>query len=114
MYSFMLNNSNKFGLFWKYSNWRKFREKLGLFQFQIFNSIKYKNFKKALFQQKSLLLSSEIYWLSIKYITQLRLDRKIPGVDKFIVRSSFERLKLYIQIKKNFSFGNVFQVKKFI
>lgn len=108
----MLKINRKFGFSWTDFNWRNFRERLCLLQFQIFESIKYKHFKKALSQQKVLLTSSEIYYLSIKYITQIRLDRKIPGVDKFIVRSSYIRLKLYLQIKKSIHFWKCISSQK--
>lgn len=90
----------KFGFSWKNILWRKFREKLYLLQTQIFTFIKDKNFKKALFKQKCLLLSSEIYYLSIRQITQLRLDRKIPGVDEQLIKLSSERLHVFRVIKE--------------
>ena len=41
-------SSIKFEFSWKTLPWDQFREKLCLIQTQIFNLIKYKNFKKAL------------------------------------------------------------------
>jgi hypothetical protein len=84
----------KFEFSWDSFPWRQFREKVCLIQTQIFNFIKYKNFKKALWKQKLLLFSLEVYSLAIKEITQLRLDRKIPGVDNYIIRSADERISL--------------------
>jgi hypothetical protein len=100
----MLRTKRKFGVSWKGLNWRKIRERVCLLQFQIFNCIKYRNFKKALFQQKVLLLSSEVYYFSVRYITQLRLDRRIPGIDKFLIRRPYDRFKLYLEIKKKLHF----------
>lgn len=100
----MLRTNRKFGVSWKNLNWRKIREKVCLLHFQIFNCIKYKNFKKALFQQKVLLLSSEVYYFSVRYITQLRLDRRIPGIDTCVIRRPYERFKLYLEIKKKLNF----------
>jgi hypothetical protein len=85
---------------WKDLPWRKFRENLFLIQQKIFNYIKYKNFKKALLNQHSLLVNYQVYYLAIRKITQLRLDRKIPGIDKKLMKSSFERRKLVIILKK--------------
>lgn len=90
----------KFEVSWKTLPWDQFREKLCLIQTQIFNLIKYKNFKKALLKQKLLLFSLEVYSLAIKEVTQLRLDRKIPGIDGYIIRSSYQRIGLLGLIEK--------------
>ena len=88
----MINRMIEFS--WKALPWRKFREKIYLLQAQIFNLIKNKNFKKALLQQHFLLCASEIYYVSVKYITQLRLDRKIPGVDNKLIKYAYQRKNL--------------------
>lgn len=85
---------------WKYLPWRKFRENLFLTQQKIFKCIKYKNFKKALLTQSVLLSNYQLYYLAIRKITQLRLDRKIPGIDKKLITSSFARKELIISLKK--------------
>jgi hypothetical protein len=85
---------------WKDLPWRDFRENLFLIQQKIFSYIKYKNFKKALLNQHILLVNYQLYYLAIRKITQLRLDRKIPGIDKKLIKSSFERKKLVIILKK--------------
>lgn len=84
----------KFEFLWRSFPWKQFREKLYLIQNQIFNFIKYRNFKKALGKQTLLLFSLEVYSLAIKEITQLRLDRKIPGADHQLIRSDYKRLEL--------------------
>lgn len=97
---------------WKNLPWRKFREKLYLIQTQIFNLIKNKSFKKALLQQQFLLLSSEFYYLAIKQITQLRLDRKIPGIDNQLIKCSIERNQLFSKIKNKLESWNSTQVRQ--
>jgi RNA-directed DNA polymerase len=86
---------------WKNLPWKKFRENLFLVQHKIFNCIKYKNFKKALLIQHNLLGNYQLYYLAIRKITQLRLDRKIPGIDKKLIKYSFERKKLITTLKRN-------------
>jgi hypothetical protein len=105
-------SSIKFEFSWKTLPWDQFREKLCLIQTQIFNLIKYKNFKKALVKQKLLLFSSEIYSLAIKEITQLRLDRKIPGIDKYIINSSYHRIKLLFLIEKKLNIWDSKRTRK--
>lgn len=112
IYLVILMINKKFGFSWKHFSWSKFREKLCILQAQIFDFIKYKNFKKAIFQQSFLLRSSEIYYLAIRYITQLRLDRKIPGIDKNLIRSVYQRLQLSLIITKKLSFWKEISIKK--
>lgn len=97
---------------WKNLPWRKFREKLYLIQTQIFNLIKNKSFKKALLQQQFLLLSSEFYYIAIKQITQLRLDRRIPGTDNQSIKCSIERNQLLSKIKDKLESWNSAQIKQ--
>lgn len=86
---------------WKSLPWKKFREHLFFVQQIIFRCIKHKNFKKALLTQKILLFNYQLYYLAIRKITQLRLDRKIPGIDKKLIQSSVERKNVIIALKKN-------------
>ena len=97
---------------WKNLPWRKFREKLYLIQTQIFHLIKNKSFKKALLQQQLLLVSSEFYYVAIKQITQLRLDRKIPGIDNQLINCSFQRINLLFRIKEKLHFWKSKQIKQ--
>jgi hypothetical protein len=106
----MINKIANFS--WKFISWKKFREKVYLVQTQIFNYIKYKQFKKALLYQEFLLFSFEICYISVKQITQLRLDRKIPGVDNKSINNFCQRNELYSKIKKNLYRWNSSQIKQ--
>lgn len=91
----------RFTFSWKNLSWKKFREKIYLLQNLVFDSIKYKQFKKALLYQEFLLFSFEVSYIAIKQITQLRLDRKIAGFDNKVINSSGQRKSLFLNIKKN-------------
>lgn len=86
-----------------YISWDKSLKFLLIMQKRLFKAILVGDFKIALGLQKLILQSNISRLISIRYVTQVCSNRKLPGIDGKTVLSFVERFELNESLKLNFS-----------
>lgn len=71
----------KYAHSWRRISWKESRDLLFKLQKRLFKSVYVSDKKKSLALQKLILQSNCARLLAIRDVTQLSLDRKIPGID---------------------------------
>jgi len=87
----------------KYLGWDKSLKFLSIIQKRLFKCILVGDFKTALELQKLILQSNFSRLISIRYVTQSCINRKIPGIDGKNSLSFVERFELNESLKLNIS-----------
>lgn len=96
----MAEKSLRYGMI-KESSWNNCTKLLYKFQKRLYKSFYVRDLKSALIIQKFILKSNCARLLSIRYVTQLSPNRRIPGIDGKISLTFSERFELNELLKKN-------------
>ncbi len=85
----------------KDSSWNNCTKLLFKFQRRLYKSFYVQDLKSALIIQKFILKSNCARLLSIRYVTQVSLNKRIPGIDGKVSLTFSERFQLNELLKKN-------------
>lgn len=94
----LINGQNKQLEDWNQINWRKTKKAVKNLRQRIFRARKLGNFRKLRSLQKLMLRSQANLLLSIRQITQVNAGKKTAGIDKEVINTPKERVKLALEM----------------